>query len=65
MKKATISETKNRLSHYIDLAKNGETILITDHGKPVASLQSAARSKDQDSDGRLYRLERSGALHVA
>ena len=65
MKKATISDTKNRLSHYIGLAKRGETVLITDHGKPVACLQSVARSKEQDSEGRLYRLEHSGVLRVA
>jgi prevent-host-death family protein len=69
MIKATISEAKSRLSHFIDLAKNGETVLITDRGVPVVRLESAARSHypglSPEDQGRIERLERSGVLRVA
>ncbi len=69
MIQATISDTKNRLSHYIELAKNGETVIITDRGVPVARLESAARparpGMSPDDEGRLYRLEKAGVIRVA
>lgn len=69
MIKATISDTKNRLSHFIDLAKRGETVLITDRGVPVARLESAARPKHpgigSGDEERLSRLEKAGVIRVA
>ena len=41
MKKATITEAKNQLSALIDRVRHGETIVITDRGRPVARLVSA------------------------
>jgi prevent-host-death family protein len=64
MKTATLTETKNNLSALVDLVRNGETILILDHGRPVARIVSAL-SEDVDVDGRLARLERQGALRRA
>jgi prevent-host-death family protein len=69
MIKATISEAKSRLSYFIDLAKGGETVMITDRGVPVVRLESAARSRysgmSPEDEGRLDRLERAGVLRVA
>ena len=34
----SVAEAKNKLSELIDRALNGEGVLITRHGKPVAAL---------------------------
>ena len=39
-----IRNLRNSLSKYIELAKNGETILITDHNKIVAEKGKNTRS---------------------
>jgi prevent-host-death family protein len=65
MKKATITEVKNGLSAFIDLVRHGETIVITDRGRPVACLVSALERLADDPDGRLARLERRGGLRRA
>lgn len=38
MKKIGAFEAKNRLSELLDAAENGEEIMITKHGRPVARL---------------------------
>jgi len=65
MKKATITEAKNQLSSLIDRVRHGETIVITDRGRPVARLVSALTDTGEDSDGRLARLERKGGIRLA
>ena len=40
MKKASVSEAKNGLSALLDEVRQGETVLITHHGKPVARIES-------------------------
>ncbi len=62
MKRATITEVKNGLSALIDQVKAGETVLITDRGVPVARLEPATTSANDDDEGRLARLERAGLL---
>jgi prevent-host-death family protein len=59
---ATITEAKNRLSALIDHVRGGESVLIVDRGIPVARLESAVGA---DADGRIARLERSGAVRPA
>jgi prevent-host-death family protein len=59
---ATITEAKNRLSALIDHVRGGESVLIVDRGIPVARLESAVGA---DGDGRIARLERSGAVRPA
>jgi len=65
MKTATITEAKNRLSALIDQVRHGETIVITDRGRPVARLVSAVSGAADDPEGRLARLERRGGLRRA
>ncbi|MFI4977064.1 MAG: type II toxin-antitoxin system Phd/YefM family antitoxin [Solirubrobacterales bacterium] len=60
---ATITEAKNRLSALIDQVRTGESILIVDRGTPVARLESAVSAPD--AEGRVARLERSGAVRSA
>ena len=61
MRKATITEAKNGLSALIDYVRGGETVVIMDRGRPVARL-AAALEIEGDDEGRLARLERSGAV---
>lgn len=39
MKRASVSETKNHLSRLLEEVKRGESILILDRNKPVATIQ--------------------------
>jgi prevent-host-death family protein len=65
MKTATITEAKNQLSALIDRVRHGETVVITDRGRPVARLVSALTGAAEDPDGRVARLERRGGLRRA
>ncbi len=62
MKKASITEAKNKLSALIDAVKQGDTVLITDRRRPVARLVPAVSDESGDNDLRAVRLERAGVL---
>jgi prevent-host-death family protein len=62
MKTATITQAKNQFSALVDRVRHGETIVITDRGRPVARLVSALTGAAADPEGRLARLERRGGL---
>ncbi len=64
MKKASLTETKNRLSALIDEVREGETILVLDRGRPVARIESVV-GDGPGSPGRLERLERRGLVRRA
>jgi len=63
MKRASISEAKNRLSAMLDHVRNGDAVIIEDRGVPVARLERVAI--DPDPRGRVARLERQGVLRRA
>ncbi len=65
MKKASITEAKNRLSALIDGVRHGDSVLILDRGRPVARLESAVSGATQEPDGQLARLERRGLVRRA
>ncbi len=65
MKKASISEAKNRLSALIDGLKRGAPVLIVDRGRPVARLEPVTRLGEGEQDGRLSRLIREGIVRPA
>ena len=46
MKEVSLQELKRRLGRYVDLARSGETIVITKHRKPVAKLTAAIHPGD-------------------
>jgi prevent-host-death family protein len=60
MRRASITEAKNRLSALLAEVKGGETILVVDRGIPVARIEPVP--SEWSSDGRIERLQRSGAL---
>jgi prevent-host-death family protein len=62
MKKATITEAKNKLSALIDGLRGGAPVLIVDRGRPVARLEPVTSGFGSDSDGRLSRLVRDGIV---
>lgn len=62
MKKASITETKNRLSVLLDRVRQGETVLIMDRDKPVARLEPITPSIDMDVEEWLVELERVGIV---
>jgi len=61
MRKASITEAKNRLSALIDGLKAGAPVLIMDRGRPVARLEPVTTAGEGD-DGRLARLIRDGIV---
>ena len=65
MKKASITEAKNRLSALIDGLKRGAPVLIVDRGRPVARLEPVTRLGEGEQDGRLSRLIREGIVRPA
>ncbi len=64
MKTASLTEAKNHFSALIDRVRAGESVLILDRGIPVARIESVIPLEEGD-DGRLARLQRTGALRVA
>jgi prevent-host-death family protein len=62
MKKASITEAKNRLSALIDGLKRGSPVLIVDRGRPVARLEPVTTIGQGEPDGRLSRLVREGVV---
>ena len=65
MKKASITEAKNRLSALIDSLKGGGPVLIVDRGRPVARLEPVTGSSKSAAGGRLSRLIREGVVRQA
>lgn len=65
MKRASITEAKNRLSALLDRVRHGETIVIEDRGIPIAQMSPVTgRAAISDRD-RLRRLERHGIIRPA
>lgn len=59
--KVGIRELKRGLSRYIALVREGETIVITDRGKPVARLE---RELTEELPPQLRRLYEAGKLNL-
>ena len=64
MKTVGSRELKNRLGRYLGLVSKGETIIVTDRGKPVARLVPPVSDSDKtySVDDLLRRLEAEGHL---
>jgi prevent-host-death family protein len=62
MKRASVTEAKNRLSALLDRVRHGETVIIEDRGIPVAQVSPLATSGAVADRERLARLERQGIL---
>ncbi len=66
MTKVGSRELKNRLGHYLTLVRKGQSLLVTDRGKPVAKLVPAdpVLSRDDALEARLRELEAAGHLRL-
>jgi prevent-host-death family protein len=62
-KSATVGarELKTRLGTYLRRVRNGQRILVTDRGTPVAELRGL-RGDGESLEGRLERLEAAGLV---
>ena len=60
MTTVSISELKARLSAFIDIVREGDEVLVTDRGRPIARL-IPIRNAEQE-EGRREMLLRSGRL---
>lgn len=60
MKSTGIAELKTRLSRYLERVKNGEEVVITDRGRPVARIVPIRGGEAPAS--RRERLARAGLL---
>ena len=54
-------ELKTRLGTYLRRVREGQRILVTDRGIPVAELRGL-RAGDETLEGRLQRLEAAGLV---
>ena len=43
-----IRDLKNKLAHYLETAKKGDAIIITDRGAPVAILHNLDQIEEKD-----------------
>jgi prevent-host-death family protein len=56
-----IRELKSRLTHYVRLIKQGQNVIVTERGKPVAVLHGLD-DQTQTREGRLARLAAQGRI---
>jgi len=65
MQQVGIRELKNRLTHYLDAVKNGENVVVTDRGKPVAILHSLGKIEaEAGPEERLAALAAQGHVRL-
>jgi len=61
--KVGIRELKNRLTYYLRLTKQGEEVVVTDRGQPVAVIQPIQYAEPTVSlETRLARLAARGLV---
>ena len=65
MQTVGVRELKNRLTYYLGEIKNGENVVVTDRGNPVAIMHRLDKiEKDAGLDERLAVLAAQGHLHL-
>ena len=63
MIRASISEVKNHLSHFIRLVRGGEDVEIVDRGTPVARIVHVSKSAASDKEAAwIEEAERLGLI---
>lgn len=60
MRQATIAQLKARLSEFVAAAKAGETVVVTERGRPVARL--IGLEAEMKLEARAAALVRAGVL---
>ena len=66
MERVGARELKDRLSHYLRSVRQGETVVVTLRGKPVARLVPISGRKDKalppEIEERMWKLAADGLL---
>lgn len=62
MKKAKISDLKNRLSHYLRSVRRGQSVLVYDRDRPIARIEPVLDPGLAGEADQIAELERIGAL---
>jgi prevent-host-death family protein len=58
-----VRELKNRLTSYLKLAKADQEVIVTEHGKPIAIIQSVSSvSAPKSLEARLAALSARGEI---
>ncbi len=63
MDRITVTQLRSDLDGYLEKVRNGESLLILDHGRPIARLN--CMDEWNRLDDRLARLEREGLVRRA
>ena len=58
-----LRELKNQLSRYVQRARSGETVLITDRGVVIAELSPPRKGAPGEAFTTLEEMKRKGLLH--
>jgi prevent-host-death family protein len=65
METVGIKELKNKLTYYLKLTKEGNKVIVTDRGAPVAIIQSIDHVKNNlGVEERLVSLAKRGMLRL-
>jgi prevent-host-death family protein len=67
MRRVGSREFKNRMGKYLRAVRQGQTLIITDRGKPIAQLGPAPIKEPDSNDlkNRLRELEAQGLIRLA
>ena len=49
MQSIGVKELKNRLTHYLKLVRNGDQVIVTERGNPIAILHGLEKVELTDS----------------
>jgi prevent-host-death family protein len=63
VKTAAVAKLKAGLSEYLAMVKDGEEIIVTDRGKPIAKISPLKRN-ETDISVHLKRLEKAGLVRI-
>ena|ERR1041385_929624 len=62
MKRVSVTDLKNKLSHYLRLVKRGETLEVIERSVPIARIEGVS-GKAPSKDDLLERLIRDGIVN--
>lgn len=60
-----VRELKNRLTYYLNLTRNGDNVIVTDRGKPLAILHGVETMEETaGAEERLISLAGKGLIRL-
>jgi antitoxin (DNA-binding transcriptional repressor) of toxin-antitoxin stability system len=62
MKRANVSELKNRLSHFLRFVRAGQSVLVYDRDRPIARIDPVTDAGTADPGAWIAELETLGVL---